>query len=202
MSTTLDEVRRHFEDHEPLLSEIRFDSRAAVALVIREEVEDLSLLFIERAQMEGDRWSGHIAFPGGRLDPEDTGPREAAERETLEEVGLDLECGETIGRLDDLMGTAESILISGFVYAVPPGTLLTLNYEVEQAFWLSLRELEDPRRHSERSFRYLDQDLFIPAIQVLGEDAPVLWGLSYRFLELFMNRIGRSIPGMRWREDL
>ena len=40
---------------------------AAVALVLRVgETGALELLFIKRAEFEGDPWSGHVAFPGGR----------------------------------------------------------------------------------------------------------------------------------------
>lgn len=51
---------------------------------------DPEILFIKRAGRVGDRWSGHVAFPGGRRDPPDVDDRATAIRETREEVGLDL----------------------------------------------------------------------------------------------------------------
>ena len=51
---------------------------------------DPEILFIKRAGRVGDRWSGHVALPGGRRDPPDVDDRAAAIRETKEEVGLDL----------------------------------------------------------------------------------------------------------------
>ena len=77
-------------------------TRAAVAVVLGPTPEGLQLLFIERAQHPDDPWSGHIAFPGGRIEADDPSPRAAAERETLEEVGLDLSNAEYWGRVDDL----------------------------------------------------------------------------------------------------
>ncbi len=171
-------------------------------MVLREEGSDLSLLFIERALSQGDRWSGHIAFPGGRVDAEDAGPRETAERETQEEVGLVLAEANRIARLDDLMGQSESILVSCFVYGVESAVPLERNHEVERAFWLTLSEIEDERRHVDRSFPYLGQELFLPAIRVLDKEEPVLWGLSYRFLQLFMDQIGRKIRPMVWHSNL
>jgi 8-oxo-dGTP pyrophosphatase MutT (NUDIX family) len=44
----------------------------------------------------GDRWTGHVAFPGGKRDPEDTDDRAVAIRETSEEVGLDLTTNDYI----------------------------------------------------------------------------------------------------------
>lgn len=55
---------------------------------------DPEILFIKRAGRVGDRWSGHIALPGGKRDPLDVDDRAAAIRETKEEVGLDLSCSD------------------------------------------------------------------------------------------------------------
>ncbi|KAL9001915.1 MAG: hypothetical protein Q9188_005130 [Gyalolechia gomerana] len=51
---------------------------------------DPEVLFIKRAAREGDRWTSHIAFPGGRRDPEDEDDVATSVRETKEEIGLDL----------------------------------------------------------------------------------------------------------------
>ena len=48
------------------------------------------ILFIKRANRVGDKWTGHVAFPGGRRDPEDDSDLAAAIRETQEEVGIAL----------------------------------------------------------------------------------------------------------------
>lgn len=48
------------------------------------------LLYIKRTARVGDRWSAHVAFPGGRQEPEDESTLYTAMRETFEEVGLDL----------------------------------------------------------------------------------------------------------------
>lgn len=51
---------------------------------------DPEILFIKRASQFGDRWAGHVAFPGGKKEPSDVDDQAAAARETREEVGLDL----------------------------------------------------------------------------------------------------------------
>ncbi|KAI8969655.1 hypothetical protein BDB01DRAFT_687733, partial [Pilobolus umbonatus] len=70
---------------------------------VREDTEgEAELLFMRRATRIGDRWSGHVAFPGGKNEKQET-DRETAEREVLEEIGIDLNGGAfiPIGRLDD-----------------------------------------------------------------------------------------------------
>lgn len=47
-------------------------------------------MFIKRAAREGDRWTSHVALPGGKRDPEDEDDKATAVRETSEEIGLDL----------------------------------------------------------------------------------------------------------------
>ena len=49
------------------------------------------MLFIKRAVRVGDRWTGHIALPGGKREPSDSDDRTTGSRETREEIGLELE---------------------------------------------------------------------------------------------------------------
>jgi len=198
----LEDIRRQFSEHVPKLHSLEAKIRASVAVVLCAANGDVRVLLIERAESEGDRWSGHIAFPGGRVDPADPSPRHTAERETLEETGVDLHRAEHLGRLDDLSGSVESVLVSAFVYAVSDPGPFALNSEVKQAFWMRLSELCDPERHVERIFTYADQEIGVPAIRVLEREEPVLWGITYRFLEMLLNVIGGEIPRMPWRSDL
>lgn len=51
---------------------------------------DPEVVFIKRAARVGDRWTSHVALPGGKRDPEDADDGATAIRETVEEIGLDL----------------------------------------------------------------------------------------------------------------
>src|SRR5438105_2270539 len=81
--------------------------KAAVAAIVRERNAELELLFIRRAEHPQDPWSGHMAFPGGRVDHDDPDALAAAVRETREELGLDLGVhGEKLGELSHLVAMA------------------------------------------------------------------------------------------------
>lgn len=74
---------------------------------------DPEVLFIKRASREGDRWTGHVALPGGRRDPEDKDDTAAAVRETAEEVGIELsdENAIPVGNLPQRLVTTQWVSI-------------------------------------------------------------------------------------------
>jgi 8-oxo-dGTP pyrophosphatase MutT (NUDIX family) len=50
----------------------------------------VELLLVKRKSGTNDKYSGNIAFPGGKYEKEDKDDKTTAVRETLEEIGLDL----------------------------------------------------------------------------------------------------------------
>lgn len=168
--------------HQPCLVGSTDKTRAAVAVVLGPTPEGLQLLFIERAQHPDDPWSGHIAFPGGRIEADDPSPRAAAERETLEEVGLDLSTAEYWGRLDDLTGYMLPVVVSGFVYRLETPADLVLNHEIESAFWMGADPLRDPGKRTQYRLRRRGEEQAFPALDLLGPNRPLLWGLTFRIV--------------------
>jgi 8-oxo-dGTP pyrophosphatase MutT (NUDIX family) len=163
---------------------------AAVAMVLREFEQDLQVLFIERARCESDPWSGQMAFPGGMVEPADGTPRDAAEREAAEEVGLDLHAAAYLGRLDDMQGRhaghRAGIIVSGYVYRIPDAGLVTPNYEVAQAVWVPLARFFETDRYTHvRHPRAPDQKF--PGIRIGDAGNQVVWGLTHRFLLSFFD---------------
>lgn len=172
--------------------------RAAVALLLHQSAEqEPRLLLIERARREGDPWSGDLAFPGGRMEPGDADERAAAERETAEEVGLDLAAARFLGRLDDMSASLLPITVAAFVYAVESAALpaLSLSDEVTEAFWIPLPHLFDRRRLREHRLRRGAAEHRFPALDLLGPGRPLLWGLSYRFTRSLGALVGEDLPG-------
>jgi 8-oxo-dGTP pyrophosphatase MutT (NUDIX family) len=192
---SVDDVRRALVGREPVLLESGLRQRAAVAIVLTDNASSLDLLLIERSQRAGDPWSGHMAFPGGRVDVGDATARAAAERETLEEVGLPLAGSELLGRLDDLPGlpVPSDFAVSAFVFfASAPGPL-ALNHEVRDAFWFPLAALSDRERQIDHPAD-VESDRLFPGILVDEPRRRVVWGLTYRFLDRFLSVLGQPLP--------
>ena len=197
---TIDCVRRALAAHRPAEREAVL--RAAVAVILRPNRGDSDVLLIERAAREGDPWSGHMPFPGGRQSPLDPEPRVTAERETREEVGIDLRPAELLGQLDDLEGRQAGrrvgLVISAYVYHLAdPPPLVVAEDEVQTALWVPLSRILDPARHVDYRFGPEEDALRMPGIRVGSAETHVVWGLTYRFLELFFGLLGHPLPD-RW----
>lgn len=157
---------------------------AAVALILRSNGSGLELLFIERARHPGDPWSGNIGLPGGRMDPRDADLRQTAERETMEEVGIDLAAADCLGRLSDVVGANLPVRVACFVYHLGRPVQPVLSHEVHDAFWFELEQLWQPQRQVTAAVQFDGRTLEAPAIQ-LHPQRPVLWGITYRLVSQF-----------------
>jgi 8-oxo-dGTP pyrophosphatase MutT (NUDIX family) len=188
-----------FDDIHTVLSAYRLPvlpsegaTRAAVAMVLRSAAADLEVLFIERALHDSDPWSGDVGFPGGKVEPLDTDERSAAERETGEELGLDLSAARFLGRLADIAGAHVPVRVSCFVYGIAEPLPCSPGDEVRSLFWIPLSYLQDPERHGDLPVRFGGDALIRPAIRLLEPGRPVLWGITYRLVMQFLQLITTS----------
>jgi len=168
-------------------------ARASVSLVIRSAPDGLEVLLIERSRSSTDPWSGHMALPGGRWEPEESA-LDAAVRETWEEVGIDLlQDGMQIGRLDDVKPSrgGPQIAVSPFVFVVSDRTEPMPNErEVASTVWIPLDHLASPASAAEHLHVLPGGTrLRFPAI---AYHRHVIWGLTYRMLIQFLG-VARSI---------
>ncbi|CAO3653173.1 unnamed protein product [Mucor hiemalis] len=67
-----------------------------------DEQGEAEILFMQRATRDGDRWSGHVSFVGGKNEPGET-DEETVKREVSEEIGIDLNSDDYIqlGKLNE-----------------------------------------------------------------------------------------------------
>jgi 8-oxo-dGTP pyrophosphatase MutT (NUDIX family) len=182
VATSFGDVRRALERRPARNLDTSVTRRAAVAAVLREAGPGLELLFIKRAEDPRDRWSGHMAFPGGREEPGDESLLATAVRETREEIGLDLlGQGEHLGGLDEIHAMARGrpvdLGITPFVFRLHGPAHLTLSSEVTSLHWLPLDDLLGERHLTTFEYVHEGTPLRLPCLKV-GE--VVIWGLTFR----------------------
>ena len=194
---TLDLIQDRLAAHRPRLAGEARGPRmeAAVAIVLHEpEPGAGEVLLIHRAEHEGDPWSGHMSFPGGRHDPGDTDLGYTAARETLEEVGLQLD--DPIGRLDDFQGSRNpsvgELRVAPFVFTVSERPTLSPNHEVQSPVWIPLRWMLAPASAGVYRIQRDGDASAFPAIDYRGYR---VWGLTYRILTDFFGLLDRRLPG-------
>jgi len=161
-------------------------SRAAVAMLLRDSSEGAEILFIRRAEHPLDPWSGHMAFPGGRQDPEDAGDLYlTALRETAEEIGVDLrEHGAPIGHLSDIPAIARGkrlgMVIRPYVVELTGDPQIVANHEVAEVMWAPLLPIARGEVKTIYPYVWEGKQLQLPGHRV-GER--VVWGLTHQMVE-------------------
>ncbi len=162
--------------------------RAAVTLLLRPgDAGGLELLLIKRAEYEGDPWSGQVALPGGRKEPDDLSLEQTAVRETWEETAIDIaRDGIVLGALDEVSPrtpTVRRVIVRPYVAAVVPEVAIVESPEVAAAFWVPLSALRETAAWITAEVVAHGQSLSVPAF-THGEY--VVWGLTERILRGFL----------------
>jgi len=171
--------------------------RAAVLLALRMRDDgEPEVLMIKRADAEGDPWSGHIALPGGRMEPGDRDLSTTAIRETWEETGVDVaRGGRMLGALDDLMPrspTLAPIVIRPYVALVRADVEIVASHEVAAAFWVPLSSLRAPAAWGMGTVHVRGGERHV---SVFRHGEYVVWGLTERVLRQFMAYAGDPVSG-------
>lgn len=170
------------------------EPEAAVAMV-RARGERESVLLIRRTEREGDPWSGHWSFPGGRRDPEDPDLLHTALRELEEECGIRLGREQLEAALEPASAgrkMGHRVLVAPFVFSVDRELpALADPAEAAEAVWIPVDVLRDPARHALRPVPGMPADMPFPGIDLNGVP---LWGFTYRLLMEWLGASGIAEP--------
>ncbi|NIJ18994.1 8-oxo-dGTP pyrophosphatase MutT (NUDIX family) [Sphingomonas naasensis] len=152
---------------------IAVTDRAAPGVILTQRTETLR------------RHPGQVAFPGGRIDPEDDGPIGAALREAEEEIALPASAVEVIGTADRYR-TVTGYEVTPVVGVVPPDlALVPAEAEVAAVFEVPLAFLLDSANHVEATALYQGRERRYYEIvwgerRIWGATAAMLVNLSRR----------------------
>ncbi len=197
---TLETIRQRLAQHSPAHAKAKPSTRqAAVAVILREWSDGPQLLFIKRAEKPGDPWSGHMAFPGGHLDPTDHTLHAAAMRETHEEIALDLSNANYLGSLDHQQasprGRVLDMLIAPHVFEIDGDPAFRPNYEVEEVVWSNLHSLTNNSLHDTETKPMAGTPTVFNGYRL--SQRHFVWGLTYRMLKTFFTTIDPDWQGPR-----
>ena len=158
---------------------------AAVLIAITDRPTPGLLLTQRTAHLR--KHAGQVAFPGGRIDPDDDGPVAAALREADEEIGLPPGQVEVIGTTD-LYRTVTGFSVTPVVAIVPPDLALTPHAEeVAAVFEARLDHLLDPANHVLREVHY--EGRLRRYYEIMWEDFRI-WGATAAMIVNLAARIG------------
>jgi 8-oxo-dGTP pyrophosphatase MutT (NUDIX family) len=154
---------------------------AVVAILLWDEPgSGLQTLLVQRAEREGDPWSGQIGLPGGRVKRSVESPRSALHREVEEEVGIRLEeVGVELGRLSvgHPMRRIE-MRVQPWVYGLRINPTVSIaRSEIADSFWVNLKELPSKMRMSEIMIRNE-----LRSVESFVVEGKIIWGFTYRVL--------------------
>lgn len=182
-TTAADRGMRPSSDGLPLRGRSLRSAAVLVPLVAR---SDMTVLLTRRAD-HLQHHPGQISFPGGRVEPSDSSPVEAALRETQEEVGLGASCIELLGELPEyLTGTGFRITpVVGLVH--PPFELKVDPSEVAEAFEVPLQFLLDPANHHLQSLEHEGNMRYFHAMPY---EERYIWGATAAMLKSLYEFLG------------
>jgi 8-oxo-dGTP pyrophosphatase MutT (NUDIX family) len=200
---TLKLIETRLEKHKSIRKRLRsLRQRSAVAMILQVRAGELHILMIKRAEREGDPWSGHMAFPGGRMDSIDAHGFDVAVRETSEEIGVELGADDIcIGRLSEVSAKPGrgglGMVVTPFVFRLDREVEFQPNYEVAEVVWVPMEFLLDSANQTTMDWEYKGAKFNLPCYWY---EERCIWGLSLMMLgELLDVADGTPRRRTRWR---
>lgn len=165
---------------------------AAVAVVFRQGLNGVEVLFIRRAERDGDPWSGQIAFPGGHVEPQDVSLRAAAQRETLEETGLSLEKVEFLGQMAPQQTSRRkaslNVCVVPHAFVIADDPELLPNHEVEEVIWVLLEGMSDESAWQRTELSWEGRIMSVEGLYLT--EGYFVWGLTFRIIRTLLAELG------------
>jgi len=193
MTIDIESIHLALKNHDPVRHTVGKTTRtAAVAAILKQTEGHTEALFILRASKDGDPWSGQMAFPGGHIETFDASSKDAAIRETQEEIGLDLNAhARYLGALSEVKANPRSrqidMVVSPHLFVLENHDVnFAPNYEVADVLWGSLNDMYHGRSATQTQFAMNNDIQTFPGYEVGGQ---VVWGLTMRMVEDVFNMI-------------
>lgn len=163
---------------------------------------DLDVLLLARAASLGQH-AGQVAFPGGRVDPGDDGPVDAALREAVEETGLDVSGVEVLGTFPQLPLPVSNHVVTPVLawWATPTPVRVVDVAESSHVFRVPVADLVDPENRRTVVARRERRAYRSPGFLVRADGREhLVWGFTAGILDALLDRLGWTEPWDTSRE--
>ncbi len=158
---------------------------AAVLVGLVDRPDGLHVLLTQRTSGLRDH-SGQIAFPGGKMDPDDASPAATAMREAGEEVGLPARAVAVLGYLDPYLTRTGFRIIPVVARVTPPFDLSINPAEVVEAFEVPFAHLMSAANHQLRERTWQAQTWQFYAMDHGGR---TIWGITAGILRILYEKL-------------
>ena len=171
---------------DPLQGPHAVPTPAAVLMPVVDRPEPTVILTVRTDTVR--RHAGQIAFPGGRIDPGDQGPIDAALREAEEEIGLRRSAVEVIGIADRYRTITGYEVTPVLAVVLPDQPLAPQPAEVAAIFEAPLDYLLRPEHQVVRTMDWQGRERSYFEIDWEGRR---IWGATAAMLVNLLHRMGR-----------
>jgi 8-oxo-dGTP pyrophosphatase MutT (NUDIX family) len=165
--------------------------RAAVLLPIAEHPAGPRVILTRRSHGVPTH-KGQVSLPGGGYREADGDLRVTALREAEEEIGLRPRDVVVVGRLDDAVTAASRFVVRPFVGVVPDGYGFAADaHEIQEVIQVPVAALlAEPFRRE-----IWGRDEGPVEVLVRRYEGHVIWGLTARILQQFVERVASPLRG-------
>ena len=197
----LDELRERQADTLPVESLPIVLRESAVLLLLWEQYGEAWLALTRRGPALRTH-AGEVSLPGGVCEAGETA-RDAALREAVEEIGIDVRQTSVVGRLDDAWSAAghRIVPIVAWYYGVP--RFQVDGVEVAEVIEVVVPELADPTNHAVTTVTlgdidYADDTVRCPGITIVGVTADIILDLVHWLDGRDRRRVPARMQGLQY----
>lgn len=163
--------------------------QSAVNVLLLQKADECTILLTQRPKYQGHH-SGQISFPGGKIETTDLSPKEAALRETQEEIGVFTEQQHFVGALTELYIPPSNFWVYPFLHIVQDPVSLNIDpKEVHSMIHFPMPCLLDPKTQS--TFEYLSPNGFKLKYPCFKYQDHIIWGATAMILQELKDLIQR-----------
>ena len=166
-----------------LIEPTKYKKAGVLILLVKEDDSDeMNILFTKRSS-DLSTHSGEVSFPGGMWEEIDSSLLDTALRESNEEIGLQIENVQNLGRMNYLL-SRHKIEVNPYVGFLKHDQDFIGNFEIEEIFMVPVNFLIELNNVIYKEFKRNDLRISMPSWVYNGMH---IWGLTAMIAADFLN---------------